>query len=109
MNAEIVRGRAIRETRHGTERGRKPGRRRRAGVLHQTGSLGMLKGALRLAVVVEAELIDRVVADRPGVGDVPLLETLTRGRRETRNVGAGSLELCERATLDGDHRNSSRR
>ncbi len=30
--------------------------RRRTGILHQTGPLGMLEGALRFAVVIETEL-----------------------------------------------------
>ena len=55
----------------------------------------MLEGSLRFAVVVEAELIDGAVRDRPGVREIPLLKALADGGGKTRHIGAGGLELCE--------------
>src|SRR5215467_10014818 len=56
----------------------------------------MLKGSLRLTVVVEAELVDRGIADGPSVGDIPLLKSFVVDRSETGHVRTGSLELGKR-------------
>src|SRR5258708_37029712 len=55
----------------------------------------MLKGTLRFAIVVEAELIDRAVVDGPGMADIPLLKALSDGGGEAGYVGSGGLELSE--------------
>ena len=68
MNAGIVGGRTV------TEAGIR--RNRGAGVLHQIGALRMQEITLRLAEICEVSLIDQIVADRPVVGEVPLLVAL---------------------------------
>src|ERR1700687_3671604 len=56
----------------------------------------MLEGPLRFAIVVEAEFVDRTIADRPGVRDVPLLKALRDLAAESRNVGASQLKVGKR-------------
>ena len=56
----------------------------------------MLKCLLALAIVIETELVHRAVADRPGVGDVPLLEALRHSGSEAGEVGASQLEVGKR-------------
>ena len=53
----------------------------------------MLEGSLRFAIVVEAKLFDGGVVDRPGMAEVPLLESLVGDGSETGYVRAGSLKL----------------
>ena len=53
----------------------------------------MLEGPLRFAIVVEAELVDRGVVDRPGMAQVVLLEAFVGDGSETRYIRAGSLKL----------------
>src|SRR5208282_1314120 len=72
--------------------GGQPGRSRGAGVLHQFGVRRMLKCLLALAIVIEAELVHRVVADRPGVSNVPLLEALRHNVSEAGEIGACQFE-----------------
>src|ERR1700693_4261710 len=67
----------------------------RAGILDQARPLWMLERSLRFAIVVKTKLIHRAVADRPSVGQVPLLETLLDGGGEPWHVCASSLELRE--------------
>jgi hypothetical protein len=55
----------------------------------------MLERALRLAVVIEVELVHRGVIDSPGVCNVPLLKSFVGNRPETRYVRTGGLELRE--------------
>src|ERR1700689_4267309 len=84
------------ETRHWTGHARQPGRRRRTGVLHQFSVLRVLERALALAVVVEMKFVDRVVAERPGVGNIPLLKAFSDDTAEARDVGAGQFEERKR-------------
>src|ERR1017187_6467205 len=78
------------ETRYGS---RQPGGRRRAGVLYQFGVRGMLKRQLALAIEIETEFIHSAVADRPGVGDVPLLEALLYSVSEPGEIRARQFEV----------------
>src|SRR5215470_11890395 len=55
----------------------------------------MLERPLSLAVVVEAEFVDGCVADRPRVGEVPLLISVVGNGSETGNICARSLEHRE--------------
>src|SRR5579859_1179781 len=77
------------------ERSREPRGSRRTRILDQTGSGRVLEGSLCFAVIVEAEFVDRAVADRPGVGQIVLLEAFGNDRRKAGHVGACGLELSE--------------
>src|SRR5262249_41753568 len=55
----------------------------------------MVKYALGLPHVSEAKFIHQVVADRPRVTEVPLLESLFSVGAEARYVGACSLEVVK--------------
>src|SRR5258708_1999791 len=81
------------ETGRGPKSAGKPRRRGRAGILNEAGALRMLEGSLCFAIVIEAELIDGGVVDRPGMGQVPLLVPLLDGGSKARNVSACCLEL----------------
>src|SRR5713226_8566398 len=96
MNAQGILRRAIGEARYRTQRIGEPGRSGRAGILYGCRERGTLEGFLRLAVVVEAKLIDGCIADRPGVADVVLLESFVGSGSESGHVGAGCLELRKR-------------
>src|SRR5258708_19304031 len=95
MNPKDVRWRTIRETRHGRviERGSEPRRSGWAGALHRRSAHRMLEGSLRLAVVIEAKLVHRGVADGPGMADVPLLESLVGNGSESGHVRPRTLKL----------------
>ena len=58
--------------------------------------LGMCERPLRFSHIREAKLINRAVADSPGMAEVPLLEALLRTRSESRNIGSSSLKIVER-------------
>src|ERR1700687_220202 len=89
-------GRAVSvEAWRGPECAGEPGWRGRTGILDQACPLWMLEGSLCFAIVVKTKLIHRAVADRPSVGQVPLLETLLNRGSEPWHVCASSLELRE--------------
>src|ERR1700733_8191618 len=89
MNARGIAGCTVGEARH---RSGEPGRWGRTRILHQFGVYWMLKGPLPFAVVVEAELVDGTVIQRPRVGNVPLLETFSHDASESRDIRAGQLK-----------------
>src|SRR5438270_5629906 len=78
------------------DRGSKPGRGSRTCVLYQSGVCGMLKSPLAFAVVVETEFIDGVVADRPGVSNVPLLDSFCQAASKARDIRSQKFEIGER-------------
>ena len=53
----------------------------------------MLECFLRLAIVVEAKLVNGSVVNSPGVTDVPLLESLVGDGSETGHIRPGRLKL----------------
>src|SRR5258708_29376167 len=84
---------------HWTRDVRQPRGGRGTGILYGCCKDGTLEGALSFAIVVEAEFVDRCVADRPRVADVPLLKPLVDNGPETGHIRARSLELREWGNL----------
>src|SRR5262249_5443154 len=82
--------------RHSDRKRSKPGLRRRTGALYSRREDRMLKRSLSFAIVVEPKFIDRGVAERPGVGNVPLLQAFVDNGTETRHARSGCLEYRER-------------
>ena len=93
MNAGRIPRGAIAETRNGSS---EPRRRWWTRILHKGRALRMLKGSLGFTVVVETELINRTVIDRPGMADIPLLIEFVRGGGKTGYVSPSSLKLGKR-------------
>src|ERR1700742_5204086 len=56
----------------------------------------MLEGPLSFSVVVKAVFVDRAVVDRPGVADIPLMETLCGKRSKPGHVRASGFKLGKR-------------
>src|ERR1035441_1416033 len=80
------------ETRHGSCQ---PGRGRGAGVLYQFRVRRMLKRLLTLAIVIESEFIHGAGADRPSMGNVPLLEALFHSGSEAWQIGTSEFEASK--------------
>src|SRR5579871_656050 len=55
----------------------------------------MLKRLLSLAVVVEAELVHRIVGHSPSMRNVPLLKALRDNAAKPRDIGAGQFKKRE--------------
>ena len=55
----------------------------------------MIENTLRFAHVGETELVNEVVADSPGMAQIPLLEALLAAGSEPWDVGSCSLKVVE--------------
>ena len=56
----------------------------------------MLERSLPFAIVVKAELVNRCVVKRPGMGNIPLLKTFVNNGTEARNARSGGLKYRKR-------------